>query len=41
LRRAPDILEDTIDAEVRQEIARFSGSKLQRTTANVSQRIRT
>src|SRR5215218_7539714 len=40
LRRAPDILEDTIDAEVRQEIAHFSGNKLQRTSANVSQLIR-
>jgi hypothetical protein len=40
LRGALDILEETIDAEVQEELARFSGNKLQRASANLLQRIR-
>lgn len=37
--RALDILEETIDAAVRGELARFSGHKLQRASANFMQQI--
>lgn len=40
LRRAFDIFEETIDAEVQEELARVSGNKLQRASANLLQRIR-
>lgn len=40
LPRALDILEETIDAEVREELARFSGNELKRTRANLIQQIR-
>jgi len=40
LPRALDILEETIDGEVREELARFSGNKLQRASTNLMQEIR-
>jgi hypothetical protein len=41
LPRALDILAETIDAEVREELARFSGNKPQRGWANLMQQLRT
>jgi hypothetical protein len=41
LPRALDILAETIDAEVREEIARFSGNKPQHSWANLMQQLRT
>jgi hypothetical protein len=41
LPRAIGILEETIDAEVREELARFSGNKLKRISTNLMQQIRT
>jgi hypothetical protein len=41
LPRALDILAETIDAEVRGELARFSGNKPQRAWANLMQQLRT
>ncbi len=40
LQRAFDIFEETIDAEVQEELARVSGNKLQRASANLLQGIR-
>lgn len=40
LPRALDILNETVDAEVREELARFSGNKLKRASANLMQEIR-
>ncbi len=40
LPRALDILEETIDAEVREELARFAGNGIERAPANLMQQIR-
>lgn len=40
LPRALDLLEETMDAEVRHELVRFSGNKLKRTSASLMQQIR-
>ncbi len=40
LLRAFDILEETIDAEVRDELAHFAGNKVKRTSANLMRQIR-